>query len=137
MARLGERGLTPNAAAGAVDKARPQLDPVADALARRAAGHRSDTPPTLPAAVRARATSLLDDWASLAHERNAEGTAFGYRAEPGISKTLLHEMLEPGLDLADPRERRFRAPRSLRDVEPTVLLRKVAPNGAEIDGDDA
>jgi len=25
----------------------------------------------------------------------------------------------------------------LRDVEPAVLLRKVAPNGAEIDGDDA
>jgi len=25
----------------------------------------------------------------------------------------------------------------LRDVEPTVLLRKIAPNDAEIDGDDA
>jgi hypothetical protein len=136
MARLGDSGLTPNAAARVADQARPQLDPVADALAQRAAGHRSDTPPSLAAAVRARATSLLDDWASLAHECNADGTAFGYRAEPGISKTLLHEMLEPGLDLADARERRFRAPRSLRDVEPTVLLRKVAPNGAEIDGDD-
>ena len=33
------------------------------------------------------------------------------------------------------RERRFRAPRSLRDVEPCVLLRKVAPNGAAIDED--
>ena len=58
---------------------------------------------------------------------------FGYRKEPGITKTLLHDVLEPGLDLADPREQRFRAPRSLRDVEPPVLLRKVAPNGAEID----
>jgi hypothetical protein len=136
MARLRESSLTPNAAVGVVDQARPQLDPIADALARRAAGHRPDTPPALPAAVRARAMSLLDDWASLAHERNAEGTTFGYRAEPGITKTLLREVLEPGLELADPRERRFRAPRSLRDVEPTVLLRKVAPNGAEIDVDD-
>src|SRR5260370_22536414 len=90
-----------------------------------------------PACRAARATSLLDDWASLAHERNANGTAFGYRAEPGISKTLLHEVLEPRLDLADARERRVRVPRSLRDVEQTVLLRKVAPNGAEIDGADA
>jgi hypothetical protein len=137
MARLGEKALTPNAAAGAVDKTRSQLEPVADALGVRAAGHRSGSPPSLAAGVRARAVSLLDDWASLAHERNADGTAFGYAAEPGISKTLLHEMLEAGLALADARERRFRAPRSLRDVEPAVLLRKVAPNGAEIDGDDA
>jgi hypothetical protein len=50
---------------------------------------------------------------------------------------LLREVLERGLDLADPRERRFRAPRSFRDVEPPVLLRKIAPNGAAIDGDAA
>lgn len=37
--------------------------------------------------------------------------------------------------LLDERERRFRTPRSFRDVEPPVLLRKVAPNGAEIDED--
>ena len=55
---------------------------------------------------------------------------------PGVTKALLREMLDPELALADPREQRFRAPRSLRDVEPNVLLRKVAPNGAEI-GDDA
>ena len=136
MARLGDSTLTPNTAAAGADKTRPDLDPVADALSDRAAGHRSDTPPSVPAGVRARAMSLLDDWASLAHERNADGTTFGYAAEPGISKTLLREMLDPGLALADARERRFRAPRSLRDVEPAVLLRKVAPNGADIDGDD-
>jgi len=48
---------------------------------------------------------------------------------------LAHEVLERGLELADERERRFRTPRSFRDVEPPVLLRKVAPNGAEIDED--
>ncbi len=111
---------------------RSQLDPVADAIRDRALGHRSGTLASVAANVRARAASLLDDWASLAHERNSEGTTFGYAAE-GVSKTLLHEVLERGLDLADQRERRFRAPRSLRDVEPAVLLRKVAPNGAEID----
>ena len=85
--------------------------------------------------MRARAASLLDDWASLARERNADGTAFGYARDRGITKTLLREVLDPELPLADARERRFRAPRSLRDVEPSVLLRKVAPNGAAIDED--
>jgi hypothetical protein len=41
-------------------------------------------------------------------------------------------MLDRELRHADERERRFRAPRSLRDVEPSVLLRKLMPNGAEI-----
>src|SRR5712692_11847942 len=58
---------------------------------------RSPRPAGCAANVRARAASLMDDWASLAHERNADGTAFGYAVEPGISRTLLREMLEQGL----------------------------------------
>jgi hypothetical protein len=50
-------------------------------------GHRSGTPASVAANVRARAVSLLDDWASLAHERNGEGTTFGYAAE-GVTKAL-------------------------------------------------
>jgi hypothetical protein len=133
MARLADAALTPNPAAAAADQERLRLDWIADVVRDRVAGHKSGTPAALAANAKARAMSLLDDWASLARERNNEGTTFGYARQPGISKTLLHEVLEPGLALADDRERRFRAPRSLRDVEPPVLLRKVAPNGAEID----
>jgi hypothetical protein len=133
MARLADGALTPNAAAAAADQARSQLDWIADVVRDRALGHKSGTPAAAAAHAGAPAASLLDDWAALARERNNDRTAFGYRKEPGISKTLLHEVLEPGLELADDRERRLRAPRSLRDVEPPVLLRKVAPYGAEID----
>ena len=133
LARLADGTLTPNSAASAADQMRQQLDWVADIVRDRVLGHRTGTPAAAGAQARARAESLLDAWASLAHEKNNEGTTFGYGREPGISKTLLHEVLEPGLELADPRERRFRAPRSFRDVEPAVLLRKVAPNGAELD----
>jgi hypothetical protein len=133
MARLADGELTPNPAAALADQARPQLDWVADVIRDRVSGHKAGTPAAVAAHVRARAVSLLDDWASLAHDRHNDGTTFGYRKEAGITKTLLHDVLEPGLELADERERRFRAPRSLRDVEPPVLLRKVAPNGAEID----
>jgi hypothetical protein len=133
MARLAEGALTPNSAAAAADRMRTQLDWTADVIRDRVLGHKAETTANVAAQVRARAESLLDAWASLAHERNSDGTTFGYGKEPGISKTLLHEALEPGLELADPRERRFRAPRSFRDVEPAVLLRKIAPTGAEID----
>jgi hypothetical protein len=114
---------------------RSQLNWIADAIRERVIGHKPDVPAAFAAQVRARAVSLLDDWSSLAYDRNSDGTTFGYGREPGISKTLLHEVLERGLDLGDERERRFRTPRSFRDVEPPVLLRKVAPNGAEIDED--
>jgi hypothetical protein len=133
MARLADGALTPNSAASAADQMRQQLDWVADIVRERVLGHKTGTPAAAGVQARARAESLLDAWASLAHDRNNDGTTFGYGREPGISKTLLHEVLEPGLELADARERRFRAPRSFRDVEPAVLLRKVAPNGAEID----
>jgi hypothetical protein len=133
MARLGHDGFAPNRAAGIAEVRRADLDDIAAAVAARAASHREGATLALAAAVRARTASLLDDWASLAHERNADGTAFGYARDRGITKTLLREVLDPELALADARERRFRAPRSLRDVEPSVLLRKVAPNGAAID----
>jgi hypothetical protein len=137
MARLADGALTPNSAAAAADQMRTLIDWVADAVRHRVLGHKTGTPAVVAAQVRARTQSLLDNWSSLAHERNSDGTTFGYGREPGISKTLLHEVLEAGLELADPRELRFRARRSFRDVEPAVLLRKVAPNGAEIDEDRA
>ena len=137
MARLAEGALTPNPRAADADQIRPQLDWIADVIRERVIGHKPGVPADVAAHVRARAVSLLDDWSSLAHDRNSDGTTFGYGREPGISKTLLHEVLERGLELADERERRFRTPRSFRDVEPPVLLRKVAPNGAEIDEDRA
>jgi len=133
MTRLADSALTPNSAAATADQMRQQLDWAADVISDRVLGHKTGTPADVAAQVRARAESLLDAWASLAHDRNIDGTTFGYGKEPGITKTLLHEVLEPGLELADLRERRFRAPRSFRDVEPAVLLRKIAPTGTEID----
>lgn len=133
MARLADGALTPNSAAASGDRMRPQLDWAADVFRDRVLGHKTGMPAEVATQVRARVESLLDAWASLAHDWNSEGTSFGYSKDPRFSKTLLHEVLEPGLELGDARERRFRAPRSFRDVEPAILLRKIAPNGAEID----
>jgi hypothetical protein len=137
MARLADGAFTPNRGAAIADQMRPQLNWIADVICERVLGHKNGTPTDAAADVRSRTVSLFDDWAALAHDCNSEGTTFGYSKDSGITKTLLHEVLERGLEIADARERRFRAPRSFRDVEPSVLLRKVAPNGATIDGDDA
>jgi hypothetical protein len=74
MARLGHDGFTPNRAAGVAETRRAELDAVTDSVSARAASHRLNVPAALAAAVRARTASLLDDWASLAQERNADGT---------------------------------------------------------------
>jgi hypothetical protein len=136
LARLGWPDLTPLLAAADAERMRPALNALADGFAERVAGHRAQVSPSVVADVRAKVTSLLDDWASLAHDYRAAGTAFGYALQPGVTKALLREMLDPELRHANDRERRFRAPRSLRDVEPNVLLRKLMPNGSEIRDDE-
>ena len=122
LARLGDAELTPTAAADEADRKRADLDIVTTTIERRAGPAKAGT-------VRALTASLLDDWAALAHARKADGTSLGYTLAPGVSKALLREMLDPELVLADDKEKRFRAPRSLRDVEPSVLLMSPAGRG--------
>ena len=89
MARLAEAALTPNPRAADADQIRPQLNWIADVIRERVIGHKPGVSADVAARVRARAVSLLDDWSSLANDRNSDGTTFGYGREPGISKTLL------------------------------------------------
>ena len=60
--------------------------------------------------------------------------AFGYARGPGsgTSTPLLREMIDPDRDLLNDTQLRFRAPRSLRDVEPGVLLAIKTPEGQDI-----
>lgn len=87
MARLAEAALTPNPRAADADQIRPQLNWIADVIRERVIGHKPGVSADVAARVRARAVSLLDDWSSLANDRNSDGTTFGYGREPGISKT--------------------------------------------------
>ena len=48
---------------------------------------------------------------------------FGYtRQGKGVNTPLLREMIDPGRNQLNQQQLQFRAPRSLRDVEPGVLL---------------
>jgi hypothetical protein len=73
-------------------------------------------------AMRAKVGDLIDVWAKLANEYRGKGTGLQYQSEEGAQQALLHVPLDPALAQLDRRHRRFRAQRSLRDVENSVNL---------------
>ena len=134
MARLGIENLTPMLAAGEVEDHPGETKSIAQAIGSRAASHSDDAPPALAGYVQQRVQSLIDDWAGLAKEAQAGGMDFGYALgrERGVSVPLLREMIDPDRQTLSDRQLRFRAPRSLRDVEPSVLLGIKTPEGRDI-----
>jgi hypothetical protein len=128
LARQGQPELTAPRAALELRNLRSSVDWVADALAERAtrAGHASEAP-----TVRARAQKVLDSWRDIAEEQAGDNAGLQYQREHGTDPALLHTPLDPALaSLGAPRDR-FKANRSLRDVEPNVnlFIRKLTADG--------
>jgi hypothetical protein len=114
LARLGTRALTPQPAASAIVAHRAALAAVCQAVRERA--NRVD--PDQAAIAGARTNELLDVWQRTADKVTQAGGTLGYN-RGSVARPLLHEVLEQGLTID---ERKFRAGRSLRDVEPGVLI---------------
>jgi len=114
LARLGTRDLTPQTAAGKIAAHTAALAMVKAAVSARAG--RLD--PAQGVQAGRRVQELLDIWTALADEIAQAGGTLGY-GRAGVARSLLHEVLEPKLTAG---ERKFRAGRSLRDVEPGVLI---------------
>ena len=73
--------------------------------------------------VRDRAKDLFDAWSEIADKYRNDGTALQYNpAEVAAAKPLLHDFLDPELKTMHARHKKFRANRSMRDVEPSVNL---------------
>ena len=134
LARLGIPELTEMLAAGDVESHGTETAALARAVGERARSHADGLPGGFGAHVEHRVQSLVDDWARLAREAGQGGVAFGYArgASSGTSTPLLREMIDPDRDMLNDRQLRFRAPRSLRDVEPVVLLGIKTPEGRDI-----
>ncbi len=118
LARQGNMQMCPPRGASAVEKERLNLAFVAEVLGRRAAA----IVPEAGEKVRKRVVDLLDSWSTLAHEHHNLGADLQYQREEGNAPPLLHEFLNPELKKKSPRFRKFRANRSMRDVEPSVNL---------------
>jgi len=149
LARHLRPSLTPPMGAVSVGGEQAALSVVADILAARARAHRAgngtnEEEKRLDATVRARVKDLLDSWHKVAKAQQENNARLRYQQHEGSAgPALLRTPLEPvGADLLPMQDaRKFKAPRSLRDVEPSVNLWLKRSDGMDIeipaDGEDA
>ena len=126
LARLGHSPLTPPLGAQEILKEGTKLNFVIECLAQRAyACCTGDTPEREQVRERVRrlVKDLLDEWSRITLDYGEVNTSLQYNQyEAGGAKPLLHHFLDPELKKLPARHRKFRANRSLRDVEPSVNL---------------
>ena len=144
LARQGHEPMTPPRGASEILRERTRLDFVVETLADRAR-ECCGLDPASPEAhqirqrVRDRANDLLDDWSNIANDLSQTGVALQYQTEAGSAQRLLYEFLNPELRNLPPQNPRmkFRANRSMRDVEPSVCLWMKRLDGTEVEEDEA
>jgi hypothetical protein len=126
LARHRCAALTPPLGAIEILRERTQLDFVAEAFGHRAASHdkRLDDADAaaLQQTLRSRIADLLDSWTKVASIHHEAGAPLQYAQEVGGAGHLLFDPLDPELDKVSNDARKFRAHRSMRDVEPSVNL---------------
>ncbi len=69
-----------------------------------------------------RVEDLLDEWGQIALDYRQDGVGLQYQVEEGGARRLLYEFLHPELRALLRQPWRFRANRSMRDVEASVNL---------------
>jgi hypothetical protein len=121
--------MTPALGAMQVLNERTNLNAFVTALAERAQDHskdmQKDESDRLRLQVRGRCQDLLDSWAKEAQDYQAHGVGLQYNPqETGGAKQLLYDFLSPELKTLPPTnpKMKFRANRSLRDVEAAVNI---------------
>jgi hypothetical protein len=108
------------------------LDFVIDTIAQRAERHGnfpSVEAEALRKKLRDRTVDLLDTWKAIANERGN----LQYQKEEGVAPRLLYDPLDPDLMRQKPNYRKFKAQRSLRDVEKSVNLWIRNPDGIDVE----
>lgn len=127
LCRQGMPSLTPALGAGGILAHRAALDSFAIRFANRARNHDPNLSQVAAQEyfdkVLHRCGSLLDDWLNIAATFQQTNTNLQYQQEVGAAQRLLYEYLHPDLPNLPPVRRKFRANRSMRDVEPAVELR--------------
>ena len=112
---------------------------VADTLAARAERHAKLSPEDaeeLRKKLMTRVGDLLDAWASIASDKQKAGAGLQYQREEGGAPPLLFDPLDPDLLKQPLKARKFKAQRSMRNVEPVVNLWVQRMDGGAVEGDE-
>ena len=139
LARQGHAPMTPAKGATEVLKEQDQLQYAVDALVSKAKSHNlsltEDEINRIASQVSLRSKDLLDEWNKQAKEMDDIGGTLQYQREAGNASPLLHEFLHPDLKNLPPShsKMKFRANRSMRDVEPSVNLWLKTIDGIELE----
>jgi len=140
LARHGMTEMTAPKGAGRMLDLRSKLDWVVTDLGNRARAHANMSATEskeLADEVEKRVKDLLDEWTSIAKLLNDKGgTALQYQSEVGDAQRLLHPFLDPDLNTMNPKYKKFRANRSMRDVEPDVNLWLATMDGQQVDAEE-
>ncbi len=128
LSRLGSASMTPPRVAMEILSQRHALSSMVECFGERAFGQNTlneKDRQVLRHKVRQQCEQLLDDWAKVVKEQRDQGAALQYNPyERGAGPPLLQDFLDTSLRTLPPGhwKNKFRANRSLRDVEPTVNI---------------
>jgi hypothetical protein len=140
LARQGHGALTAGPAALAITHERRNLGFVAEVISRRAEKVASALDPSdreaLRQAVLQRVNDLLDEWDRIADGKRKANATLQYQEHEATGPHLLYDPLDPELQVLTAGPRKFKAHRSLRDVEPSVPLWVKRLDGVEIPPED-
>jgi len=133
LTRLGIPEMTPALGASNINNQPDALNAVIEAIACRAESYSPDLDAAatskLRQQVRAQVLDLIDTWKQIANRDKR----LQYQKEADLAPPLLLDALSPDAD-KEPRERqKFKAYRSLRDVEATVNLWVRDPYGLDME----
>jgi hypothetical protein len=124
LARQGILEMTPATGASTIAQNHSAIAALAEAFVERAENHDSELKPAeakaLSLKVRQRCEALLGDWGKIYGELSNTGVQLQYQKEEPRPARLLHDFLDPDLLNKPPEFRKFRANRSMRDVETAV-----------------
>ncbi len=131
LARLGNSDLTSPTRAGEISKYRQDLDFVVETIVNRAIKNFTPENDLLKETIRTRVLDLLDTWESLAEDKGM----LQYQQEVGVAPPLIFDFLDSELKKKreNAPEQKFKAGRSLRNVEPTVNLWVRSPDNQDIE----
>lgn len=142
LARQGLERMTSARGAGEVLTERVALESMLHVLGDRASEHNAELSVAekseIRGRVRRRVVDLLDAWANLVHAQQQQGIALQYNQdERAAPVALLRDFLDSELKTLPPEhwKKKFRANRSLRDVEASVNIWARTMDGVEVQED--